>query len=204
MESLVTWFATTLGPYISEKAVVFLISMMPLLELRGGLLASSLLKVSAVQAIPICIIGNILPIPFILLFIKKIFQWMKKIKCFRGLIEKLENRAMGRSEKIQQYEFWGLVLFVGIPLPGTGAWTGALIASLLGIDIKKSSLAILCGIAMATVIMYCELNKKMDNRLSWMNVRRQLFQFLWTTNDMLCLYELLMTAGIIKITSPDQ
>ena len=106
------------------------------------------------QAIPICIIGNILPIPFILLFIKKIFQWMKKIKCFRGLIEKLENRAMGRSEKIQQYEFWGLVLFVGIPLPGTGAWTGALIASLLGIDIKKSSLAIFCGIAMATVIMY--------------------------------------------------
>ena len=105
MESLVTWFTTTLGPYISEKAVVFLISMMPLLELRGGLLASSLLKVSAVQAIPICIIGNILPIPFILLFIKKIFQWMKKIKCFRGLIEKLENRAMGRSEKIQQYEF---------------------------------------------------------------------------------------------------
>ena len=81
-------------------------------------------------------------------------KWMKKIKCFRGLIEKLENRAMGRSEKIQQYEFWGLVLFVGIPLPGTGAWTGALIASLLGIDIKKSSLAILCGIAMATVIMY--------------------------------------------------
>lgn len=154
MESLVTWFAATLGPYISEKAVVFLISMMPLLELRGGLLASSLLKVSAVQAIPICIIGNILPIPFILLFIKKIFQWMKKVKCFRGLIIKLENRAMGRSDKIQQYEFWGLVLFVGIPLPGTGAWTGALIASLLGIDIKKSSLAILCGIAMATVIMY--------------------------------------------------
>lgn len=113
-----------------------------------------LLKVSAVQAIPICIIGNILPIPFILLFIKKIFQWMKKVKCFRGLIIKLENRAMGRSDKIQQYEFWGLVLFVGIPLPGTGAWTGALIASLLGIDIKKSSLAILCGIAMATVIMY--------------------------------------------------
>ena len=116
MESLVTWFAATLGPYISEKAVVFLISMMPLLELRGGLLASSLLKVSAVQAIPICIIGNILPIPFILLFIKKIFQWMKKVKCFRGLIIKLENRAMGRSDKIQQYEFWGLVLFVGIPL----------------------------------------------------------------------------------------
>ena len=153
MESLVTWFATTLGPYISEKAVVFLISMMPLLELRGGLLASSLLKVSAVQAIPICIIGNILPIPFILLFIKKIFQWMKKVKCFRGLIVKLENRAMGRSEKIQQYEFWGLVLFVGIPLPGTGAWTGALVASLLHMKFGKAFGAILVGIALATVIM---------------------------------------------------
>ena len=126
---------------------------MPLLELRGGLLASSLLKVSAVQAIPICIIGNILPIPFILLFIKKIFQWMKKIKCFRGLIEKLENRAMGRSEKIQKYEFWGLVLFVGIPLPGTGAWTGALVASLLHMKFGKAFGAILVGIALATVIM---------------------------------------------------
>ena len=153
MESLVTWFAATLGPYISEKAVVFLISMMPLLELRGGLLASSLLKVSAVQAIPICIIGNILPIPFILLFIKKIFQWMKKVKCFRGLIIKLENRAMGRSDKIQQYEFWGLVLFVGIPLPGTGAWTGSLIAALLEVDFKKAMLAELLGIILATIIV---------------------------------------------------
>ena len=154
MESLVTWFAATLGPYISEKAVVFLISMMPLLELRGGLLASSLLKVSAVQAIPICIIGNIIPIPFILLFIRQIFKLMKKTKIFRGLIERLEKRAMGKSDQIKRYEFLGLLLFVGVPLPGTGAWTGALIASLLGIDIKKSSLAIFCGIAMATVIMY--------------------------------------------------
>jgi len=61
---------------------------------------------------------------------------------------------MGKSERIEKYEFWGLALFVGIPLPGTGAWTGALIASLLGIDIKKSSLAIFVGIMMATVIMY--------------------------------------------------
>ena len=117
-------------------------------------MAASLLMVPEAEAIPICIIGNILPIPFILFFIKKIFQWMKNFKIFRGLVEKLENRAMGKSDRIRKYEFWGLMLFVGIPLPGTGAWTGALIASLLGIDIKKSSLAILCGIAIATVIMY--------------------------------------------------
>ncbi len=67
---------------------------------------------------------------------------------------KLEEKAMGKSDQIRKYEFWGLVAFVGIPLPGTGAWTGALIASLLGVDIKKSSAAILLGIAVATVIMY--------------------------------------------------
>ena len=154
MESLVTWFTAHLGAYISEQAVVFIISLMPLLELRGGLLAGSLLKVPVAQAIPLSIIGNILPIPFILLFIRQIFKWMKKIKIFRGLVERLEAKAMGKSDRIRKYEFWGLMCFVGIPLPGTGAWTGALIASLLGIDIKKSALAILCGIAMATVIMY--------------------------------------------------
>ena len=154
MESLVTWFTTHLGMYISPKAVIFIISLMPILELRGGLLAASLLKIPEIEAIPSSIIGNILPIPFILLFIKHIFKWMKKVNLFRGLIEKLEKRAMSKSDKIQKYEFVGLMLFVGIPLPGTGAWTGALIASLLGIDIKKSSLAILCGILIATVIMY--------------------------------------------------
>ena len=153
MESLVTWFATTLGPYISEKAVVFLISMMPLLELRGGLLLATLLKIPMTQAIVICVIGNLIPIPFILLFIKQIFKWLKKTKLFRPLVEKMEKRAMGKSDQIKRYEFWGLVLFVGIPLPGTGAWTGSLVASLLEVDLKKSVPAILLGLCMATVIM---------------------------------------------------
>ena len=154
MEVLVQWFSNHLSQFISPEGAVFIISMIPILELRGGLLAASLLKISAAKALPICIVGNIIPIPFILLFIRQIFKWMKKTKLFRGLIIKMENRAMGKSDQIKRYEFLGLLLFVGIPLPGTGAWTGALIASLLGIDIKKSSLAILCGIAMATVIMY--------------------------------------------------
>ena len=154
MEVLVNWFTNTLGQHISREMVIFIISMIPILELRGGLLAASLLNISMVKAIPICILGNIIPIPFILLFIKQIFKWLKKTKIFRGLIIKMENRAMGKSDQIKRYEFFGLLLFVGIPLPGTGAWTGSLIASLLEIDIKKSSLAIFCGIIMATVIMY--------------------------------------------------
>lgn len=153
MESLAVWFANTLGKYVSREIVIFIISMIPILELRGGLLVSKLLDVSITTAIPICIVGNIIPIPFILLFIKQIFKWMKKIKIFRGLIEKLENRAMSRSDSIKKYEFWGLVLFVGIPLPGTGAWTGSLIAALLDIDFKKAILAELLGIAIATIIM---------------------------------------------------
>lgn len=154
MEVLVQWFSTHLSQFISPEGAVFIISMIPILELRGGLLAASLLKIPAVKAIPICIAGNIIPIPFILLFIRQIFKLMKKTKVFRGLIERLENRAMGKSDQIKRYEFLGLLLFVGVPLPGTGAWTGSLIASLLEVDIKKSSIAILCGLIMATVIMY--------------------------------------------------
>ena len=154
MEVLVQWFSTHLSQFISPEGAVFIISMIPILELRGGLLAASLLKIPAVKSIPICIAGNIIPIPFILLFIRQIFKWLKKTKLFRGLIIKLENRAMGKSDQIKRYEFLGLLLFVGIPLPGTGAWTGSLIASLLEVDIKKSSIAIFCGLVMATVIMY--------------------------------------------------
>ena len=76
MESLVTWFTVHLSGIISREAIIFIISLMPILELRGGLLAASLLKVSILKAIPICVIGNILPIPFILLFIKKIFKYL--------------------------------------------------------------------------------------------------------------------------------
>ncbi|MDE6882708.1 MAG: small multi-drug export protein [Lachnospiraceae bacterium] len=153
MEKLAAAFAVTLGRYVSKEAVVFIISMVPILELRGGLIVSKLLEVPITTAIPLCIIGNIIPIPFILLFIKQIFKWMKKIKLFRGLVERLEAKAMGKSDSIKKYEFWGLVLFVGIPLPGTGAWTGSLIAALLDVDFKKAVLAELLGIAIATIIM---------------------------------------------------
>ena len=153
MTSIIEWFTATLSDYISREAVIFIISMTPILELRGGLLAAKLLGVDILMAIPICVLGNIIPIPFILLFIKKILQWMKKVKCFAPIALWLEKKAMGKSDQVKKYEFWGLTLFVGIPLPGTGGWTGALIASLLDIDIKKASLSILLGIAIATVIM---------------------------------------------------
>ncbi len=86
MDSIVQWFASSLGQYVSREMVVFIISMIPILELRGGLLAASLLQIPITTAIPICIAGNIIPIPFILLFINKFFQWLKMINLFRPII----------------------------------------------------------------------------------------------------------------------
>lgn len=152
MTGLVEWFMGVLHG-LSGELVALIISMVPLLELRGGLLAASLLNVSILKAVPLCILGNVIPVPFILLFITPIFTAMKKTKLFRPLVEKIETKAMSKSEKIEKGYFWGLALFVGIPLPGTGAWTGALIAALLGIPVKKALPAILLGILIATVIM---------------------------------------------------
>lgn len=152
MDGLVTWFTEALGG-INPVWICFIISMVPILELRGGLLAAALLGVDIFTAIPVCIIGNIIPIPFILWFITPVFNWLKKAKLFRPMVEKLEKKATNKSAKIENGYFWGLALFVGIPLPGTGAWTGGLIAALLDMPKKKSIPAILLGIAIATVIM---------------------------------------------------
>ncbi|MGN1318886.1 MAG: COG2426 family protein [Lachnospirales bacterium] len=153
METLVEFFVNLFSG-INHDVALFIISMIPVIELRGGIIAAALMGVPITKAILICIVGNIIPIPFILLFIDKIFDLLKKhSKSLGKIVVKLENRAMGKSETIQKYEFLGLVLFVGIPLPGTGAWTGALIASLLRIKLKKSVPAIFCGILLACTIM---------------------------------------------------
>ena len=154
-ETLVQGIIDALGGSVGKEVIVFLISMIPILELRGALLvAGPLLGVPVATAIPLSIIGNIIPVPFILLLITPIFGWMKGTKLFKPMVDKLEAKEMSKSDKIEKYEFWGLVLFVGIPLPGTGAWTGSLIASLLGIKFKKAFPAVVLGILIATVIMW--------------------------------------------------
>lgn len=155
MDALVQWFTESLSGLISKEGIIFVISMIPILELRGGLLAASpaLLNVEILKAIPICVIGNILPIPFILLLITRILEWMKKVSCFRNVALWLERKAMSKKDQVEKFGFWGLALFVGIPLPGTGAWTGALVAALLRMRFRKAFAAILTGIVMATIIM---------------------------------------------------
>ena len=132
-DAMINWFIDTLGGKVGGGFIVFLISMVPILELRGGLLAAgpAILDIPQWQAIPICIIGNLIPIPFILLLITKIFDWMKGTKKLKPMVEKLETKAMSKSANIEKYVLLGFVIFVVIALGGMGAWTGALIAALL-------------------------------------------------------------------------
>lgn len=152
MEKIVTWITETFAGW-NHELVIFIISLFPILELRGGLIAAALLQVPYWKALLICMVGNIIPIPFILLLIEKIFNWMKKFKTGGRFVNFLERKTMKKRERIDKLGFWGLVLFVGIPLPGTGGWTGALLASLLRIPVKKSAPAIGIGICLAAAIM---------------------------------------------------
>lgn len=166
-ESLAEFMVGLFGGLTSIKygkeLIIFIISLMPILELRGGLIAATLLGLKGLPSFIICFIGNIIPIPFILWFITPLFTKMKKTKLFSGLVEKLEKKAMSKKDQIERLQYLGLMLFVGIPLPGTGAWTGSLIAALLDMDKKKAMLATILGVIMAGIIMMIFSYGLLDN-----------------------------------------
>lgn len=139
--------------WLNKEVIVFIISLLPILELRGGVLAGYWLGLPLLTTSIIAVIGNILPIPFILFFIEKILGFLEKHNILTNIIHKLRERAIHKSKGLKKMEFIGLMLFVGIPLPGTGAWTGALVAETLQMDRKKALLAIFLGVLIALVIM---------------------------------------------------
>lgn len=152
MESLVHFFIELFGD-LNKETVIFAISLMPILELRGGLLAATLLHVDFFKALAICITGNVLPIPIILIFLEKILKLFEKRKVTKKIVTWLEKKVDSKRSQIDKYGYLGLILFVGIPLPGTGAWTGSLLAIMLGLNKKKSFICILIGVLLAAVIM---------------------------------------------------
>lgn len=152
-ETLAQYIVDALGGKISEELIAFIVSMLPILELRGGLIAAKMMDIEFAKAFAICFIGNMLPIPFILLFIRRIFSLLKKIPSVENTITKLEARSIRKAVNVKKYRLWGLFLFVAIPLPGTGAWTGALIADLLDIRIKHSFPVIAAGVVVAGIII---------------------------------------------------
>lgn len=141
--------------YLWGKIIItFFISMLPIIELRGAIPIATGMELSVKYAIPVAIVGNILPVPFIILFIKKIFAWMRTVSPkFNKIVDKMEAKAEKNKEKVLKYAFWGLFLFVAIPLPGTGAWTGALVAAMLDMPLKKAFPAIALGVLGAGVII---------------------------------------------------
>lgn len=151
--TLAQWFADNWGSVLSAEVLIFIVSMIPILELRGGLLVASLLHVNIWRAVPICIIGNLVPIPLILFLFTWVMRWMKKVPGLCKLAFWAERHAMNKSDTLAKGEFLGLLLFVGVPLPGTGAWTGCALAALLGMDKKKSFPAAMLGVLLAAFIM---------------------------------------------------
>lgn len=138
--------------------LTFLISMVPLIELRGAIPIGRGMGVSLPAAVMISMIGNMIPMPFIFFFARKVLEWGKDKavigKFFTFCLEKGHKGGEKLKEKAgSKGMFWALLLFVGIPLPGTGAWTGTLAASMLDLDFKKSVIAVVCGVALAAVII---------------------------------------------------
>lgn len=152
-DSIAQFFVTALEGRVSSEIIAFIVSLMPILELRGGLFAAKLMNVEFVRAFIICYVGNILPIPFILLFIRKIFNLLKKNRRIARVLQRLEEKSLSKADTIRKYRLWGLFIFVAIPLPGTGAWTGALIADLLDIRIRDAMLTISAGVLVAGIII---------------------------------------------------
>ena len=151
-ETIANWFVTTFEGTLAREWIVFLVSLLPILELRGGIIAGFAMNMEWLPTFIIAYIGNIVPIPFILLFIRYIFKVLKTPP-MRKVVEWCERSADQKSEQIRKYAYWGVFLFVAVPLPGTGAWMGALISALLGMDPKKTFPVIMAGVLTAGIIV---------------------------------------------------
>ena len=138
-----------LGPEI----FIFLLSASPILELRGGILAATILHMNPIESYIICVIANIIPVPFLLWGMGATLEKMRKSRRFYKFANWLDKKVEKNRIVIEKYGFWGVVGFVGIPVPGTGAWTGCLVASVVDMDKKKAFLATLVGILIASIIM---------------------------------------------------
>ena len=152
-DQITGFFVSHFEGIMPSEIIILIISLMPVLELRAGLIAAKLLGVSFFKAFAICYVGNMLPIPFILLFIRYIFNLLKKSRFLKNKIERIEDRYIKKGRSVQRYSFWGLFALVAIPLPGTGAWTGAVVATLLDMRLKRSLPAIALGVFTAGIII---------------------------------------------------
>ena len=141
---------------LGEFCFTILVSMLPVVELRGGIPFGVAAGLSMPAAFLAAFIGNMLPVPFLILFVRRLFAWLKvKVPLVRGAVNWLEARTEKKKEAVLKYQTWGLFIFVAIPLPGTGAWTGAMIAAALDMRLSKAVPAITAGVLAAGFIITC-------------------------------------------------
>ena len=139
---------------MKDILLTFLVAMVPVVELRGAIPFGVVRGLNLWTAIIASMLGNLIPVPFIILFIRKIFAWMRAhMPKLDGLVIRMEKKAEKNRAAVEKYAFWGLVILVAIPLPGTGAWTGALVAAMMEIRLKRAVPAIAIGVAIAGVIV---------------------------------------------------
>ena len=139
----------------SDALITFLISMLPVVELRLAIPMGVSMGLPVWKAAVISVVGNLIPAPFIIAFIRVIMDWLKdRSKLTKRFVAWLEKKGTGpKADRVRKYEFWGLLLFVAIPLPGTGAWTGALVAALLDIRMKRALPPIVVGVLIAAILV---------------------------------------------------
>ena len=139
---------------MKDILLTFLVAMVPVVELRGAIPFGVVRGLNLWTAIIASMLGNLIPVPFIILFIRKIFAWMRAhMPKLDGLVLRMEKKAEKNRTAVEKYAFWGLVILVAIPLPGTGAWTGALVAAMMEMRLKRAFPAIAIGVAIAGVIV---------------------------------------------------
>ncbi len=144
------FFETVFGKIITT----FCISMVPVIELRGAIPAGTAAGLDVWLAMVVAMVGNMVPVPFIILFIRKIFAWMRRVNVkFDKVVTYFENKAEKQKATVDKYKFWGLCILVAIPLPGTGAWTGALVAAMMEMRLKDAIPSILLGVVCAGLIV---------------------------------------------------
>ena len=143
----------TIFSFLTRELTVLLMAVLPIIELRGAIPVGISMGMSPLHAFIVSFIGSILPSPFIIYAIRPVFKLLAKVDFLKGFIESITNRTMGKSDIVKKYGFWGLMIFVAIPLPGTGVWSGSLLAVLLDMRVKIAFPAIFIGNLIAGILI---------------------------------------------------
>ena len=139
---------------LKARIITFLMAMVPVIELRGAIPYGVIAGLSVPEAFILAVLGNLAPVPFLVVFTRKVFEWLRtKSEGLDRLVRRLEAKADKNKEIVQKYEFFGLMILVAIPLPGTGAWTGALVAAMMNMRLKRAMPAITVGVIVAGIIV---------------------------------------------------